>query len=272
MKTIRKLLCLHELIFYEYLVSYLRIASATSLRKLALMPPSILTKSSIAYLIVNIDCQLQRTKSYPGDKFLGMSASESLERINWDGKTHSLSKCEQHHCLGWGPRLNYKEKENWTPGFNLLCFLTVDAIWPAASSSHQYAFHHGISPSIKLLWVRSSVSATNNSICFCICKGRAGRLWNEKVWWIKNISEKKENWVWEDSSEDNALSHSHDYQSLHPQNPLKSWAGMAATCIWVFRKQRWDLQDRVVSYHWNLEWESTRFSKTLCLDKSKSRQ
>lgn len=64
----------------------------------------------------------------------------------------------------------------------------------------------------------------------------------------------------------------HEDQNLHPQSPCKGWAGVAAACARVFRKQRQDLQDSMISRSWNMEGERGGFSKTPCLNKSKSRQ
>lgn len=40
----------------------------------------------------------------------------------------------KHHCLGWGPKLNKKEKANQIPMLIFLFFLTVDAVWSATVS------------------------------------------------------------------------------------------------------------------------------------------
>lgn len=67
---------------------------------------------------------------YPRNTPLHRSAGEFLDRVNRGVETHPC--CGRHLCESLGPRLNEKEKASWTPAFISLCFLTMNAIWPAA--------------------------------------------------------------------------------------------------------------------------------------------
>lgn len=57
-------------------------------------------------VVVTVHCQLDRTQNRWANKRPGISVWKLSDRVNRGGKTHY--KCQQHHCMGWGPELNTK--------------------------------------------------------------------------------------------------------------------------------------------------------------------
>lgn len=57
-----------------------------------------------------------------------LERSYPLDYVNWCGET--VSKGGQNHFLGCDPMRINKEKVSWGPTIMLLCFLSVDGMWP----------------------------------------------------------------------------------------------------------------------------------------------
>ena len=60
------------------------------------------------------------------------SPKHACREISWWWR---ISHCGQHHSLSWGPKNGTKQSSGAEHQQSSLCFLTVDVVWPAPSSS-----------------------------------------------------------------------------------------------------------------------------------------
>lgn len=64
------------------------------------------SRADFHFLVVGIDCQLDRIRNHPGDKLLGLSVGEFLDWANGGKKTHP--KCGRNQLWAW---TEFKEEE-----------------------------------------------------------------------------------------------------------------------------------------------------------------
>lgn len=62
-------------------------------------------------LMINLDCQLDVIYNHHGNKPRNIFMVEFLKCVHWGGQIHPEGW--QHHLMGWGTKLNKKEKDNW---------------------------------------------------------------------------------------------------------------------------------------------------------------
>lgn len=117
----------------------------------------------IMCMMVNLNCQLDESYNHL-EKWVssGTPVENYLEKVNWSRKTLALWVAP---ATGPWSGTVWKEKASRAPAFITLCFLTMDAAWPVASTPPllKLPHHDGLQPS--RLWVKIN----HLSLLSCLC-------------------------------------------------------------------------------------------------------